>query len=101
MQRNYEQTAVFLFGTVIGTSIGLILASLNSAKRIQVTPPTLPAPLKNKSLSSDDFSQRVQFATDTWVKQMRDIADDLVSQGRLTREEARTQMNELIHKLRA
>jgi len=102
---NVRQIAIFLLGTALGTTIGLILAALFTPYSGSETRERL----KNQSTAwkdrvaaeSDDFSQRIRYATDSWVAQMRDIADDLVERGQLSADEARTQINDLLEKVRS
>ncbi len=104
MQAKYAQTAIFLFGTIIGTSIGMIMAGLFTPQ----TGSDTRKRLKEQSLafkfklaqSSDDISSRIQSATDTWITQLRSAADDMVARGQLSSEEADAQITEVLTRMR-
>ena len=104
MQANYAQSAIFLLGTALGATIGLILAAILTPKSGPETRQYLKAQsfaFKNKVVqNSDDISQRIQAATDTWISQLRSAADDLVAQGHLSSEEADAQISEVLSRVR-
>jgi len=103
-QDNVRHIAIFLLGTALGTTIGLILAALftpYSGSETRERLKTQSTVWKDRLVSEgDDFSLRIRRATDNWVVQMRDIADDLVDRGQLSADEARTQINDLLAKVR-
>jgi len=80
-QNKYEQTAIFLLGAAVGTTIGLILAILftpQSGPETRELIKTRGLALKDRVISEkDEFSHQVRAATDAWVAQLQTIADDL------------------------
>ena len=105
MRQSYEKAAIFLFGASMGTVIGLLLAALFSPQSIlEKQAAQRQENARHAYLAAnekDDVGQRIRAATDTWVSQLRHIADDLVAQGRLSSEEAKRQINELLAKVRS
>lgn len=100
-----QQTFVFLAGGILGTAIGLALVTLftpYSGEETRNRIKTQSGALRNRAIAEgDDFAHRIRHATDNWVSQLRTIADDLVAQGKLTTDEARIQIDELLHKMRS
>ncbi|RME41148.1 MAG: hypothetical protein D6796_16210 [Caldilineae bacterium] len=99
-----EQAALFLLGAAFGTALGLMVAVLFSPRSGPETRAwlrTQGSTLKARAVSEgDEFAQRIRAATDAWVSQLQAVADDLVAQGRLTAEEARAQIDDLLAKVR-
>jgi gas vesicle protein len=105
MRQEYERAAIFLFGASMGTVIGLVLAALykpySGLEQQTALYSRSQAWQQSVMPETDDVAQRIRQATDTWVAQLRQIADDMVAQGRLSSEEARSQVNELLAKVRS
>lgn len=100
----YEQASIFLLGAALGTLIGIVVAALctpysgeEARKRILEQ----SVAIKDKALAGgDDFAARIRTVTDDWVAQLRVIADDLVRQGKMSADDARTQIDDLLTRLR-
>ena len=103
-QHKTEQAAIFLLGAAVGTTVGLIIAALFTPQSGPETRQRIKErgiALRDKVVSErDEFSERIRAATDSWVAQMQTIADELVAQGQLTAGEARTQIDDLLAKVR-
>ena len=103
MKQRYEQTAIFMLGAALGTAIGLILALLfapHSGEKTRQSIKERSVILKDKMLTDkDQFTKRIQIATDEWVAQLRAVSDELVAQGRISADDARTQINDLLNKV--
>ena len=97
-----EQAAIFLLGTAIGTSIGLILATVFKPRPLSFSHVGLKAEAyKLPALSSaENFSNRIQNATTHWINQLKAITNDLVASGQMQHDEADKQINEVLLKVR-
>lgn len=92
-----EQAAIFLLGTALGTSIGLILATVFKPQPLSFLQDelvTIP-PLNNNS-----YSTLIRNVTTEWINQLRAITADLVAAGYMQKDEANKQINELLLKVR-
>ena len=100
----YRSMTDFILGAAIGTIISLIIGLLLAPDSGQANRSYLQAnsrSLKNKfSDDKDIFSARIRSATDEWLAKLRATASDMVSKGYLTTEEANSQINRLLEKVR-
>ena len=103
-ESKYNTLIAFLLGTALGTAVGMLLAALYTPYSGEETRERIKnqsAVLKDRVVAeSDDFSSRIRSATDAWVAQLQEVADDLVDQGKMTTEEARAQIDALLAKVR-
>lgn len=100
----YEQALIFVLGVALGTAVGAIIAVLYAPYSGEETRKRLleqGVAIKEKALADgDDFAVRIRTVTDDWVGQLRAIADDLVKQGKMSAEDARIQIDDLLTRLR-
>jgi len=94
----------FLLGTALGTTIGMIITALfspYSGEETRERIKTQSLALKDRAvMESDEFAARIHGATDEWLSHMQTVADDLVSQGKLTAGDARVQIDTILAKVR-
>jgi len=94
----------FLFGAAIGAIVSFIVGLLFTPQSGQTTRALLrdrSQALKTTIVNErDSFSERIRRATDEWIAKLRATADDMVAKGYLSPEEANTQINQILEKVR-
>jgi gas vesicle protein len=99
-QRTKDRIAFLLLGAALGAAIAAVVTILYAPQSGEETRELIAErgrELGGRALSGgDDFMRRVREATDEWAAKLQAAADDLVAQGRMTAEEARTQMDEIL-----
>ena len=99
-----HRAASFIFGLLAGTIISFVVSLLLTPQSGSETRDLL----RDQSLTFKDrlssdreiFSQRLRSATDQWVAQLRETANDMVKRGYLSAEEANAQINALLERVR-
>ncbi len=106
MAQNKNNTLIaFLLGAALGTTIGMIIAALFSPYSGEETRGrirTRSLALKDRAvMESDEFAARIHGITDDWLSNLQNVADDLVSQGKMTAGDARAQIDTILAKVRS
>ena len=99
-QRTTDRLAFFLLGAALGSLVASVLTILYAPQSGAETRGLIldrSRQLSDRARSGgDEFIRRVREATDEWAAKLQSAADDLVAQGRMTAEEARSQVDELL-----
>ncbi|UCC88126.1 MAG: YtxH domain-containing protein [Anaerolineales bacterium] len=98
--RTTDRLAFFLLGAALGALVAAVLAILYAPQSGDETRELIVErgrQLGGRARSGgDEFIHRVREATDEWAAKLQAAADDLVAQGRMTAEEARSQVSEML-----
>ncbi len=101
--RATDRLAFFLLGAALGALVAAVAAILyapQSGEKTRTLIAERSRQLGQRTRSGgDEFIRRVREATDEWAAKLQAIADDLVAQGRITTEEARSQVDELLTRM--
>jgi gas vesicle protein len=98
-----DRVAFFLLGAAVGAliaSIAAILYAPQSGEETRTMIAQRSRQLRERARTGgDEFVQRVRKATDEWAAKLQEAADDLVAQGRMSVEDARHQVDELMARM--
>ena len=103
--RTTERFAFFLLGTALGALAAAVVVLLYAPQSGEETRELLAE--RSRQLSQrarsggDDFIRRVHEATDEWADKLQAAADDLVAEGRMTPDEARSQVDDMISRVQS
>lgn len=98
--RTTERFAFFLLGTALGALAAAVVVLLYAPQSGEETRELLAE--RSRQLSQrarsggDEFIRRVHEATDEWADKLQAAADDLVAEGRMTPDEARSRVDDMI-----
>jgi len=105
MDYRSKRIAFFLLGAVLGAAVAAIVTILfvpQSGEETRELIAERSRELSGRARSSgDEFIRRVRDATDEWAAKLQAAADDMVAQGRMTTEEARSQVEQRLARGRA
>jgi gas vesicle protein len=100
-----DRLAFFLLGAALGalvTAVVVILYAPQSGEETRDLIAERSRQLGERARSGgDEFIRRVREATDEWAAKLQAAADDMVAQGRMTAEEARGQVSEMLSRVKA
>jgi gas vesicle protein len=98
-----DRLAFFLLGAALGALVAALLAILYAPQSGEETRELIAErsrQLGGRARSGgDEFIHRVREATDEWAAKLQAAADDLVAQGRMTNEEARRQVSQMLSRV--
>jgi gas vesicle protein len=98
--RTADRLAFFLLGAGLGALVAAVVAVLYAPHSGEETRELIAEHSrqlgKRARGGGDEFIRRVREATDEWAAKLQAAADDLVAQGRMTAEEARSQVDEML-----
>jgi gas vesicle protein len=103
--RTSERFGFFLLGAALGALAATVVALLYAPQSGEETREFITA--RGRQLSQrarsggDQFIHRVREATDEWADKLQAAADDLVAEGGMTPDEARSQVDDLISRVQS
>ena len=103
--RTTERFAFFLLGAALGTlaaTVVVLLYAPQSGQETRELIATRSRQLGQRARSGgDEFIRRVREATDEWADKLQAAADDLVAEGRMTADEARDRVDDVISRVQS
>jgi gas vesicle protein len=103
--RTNERFGFFLLGAAMGALAATVVALLyapQSGEETRELIATRSRQLSRRARSGgDEFIRRVREATDEWADKLQAAADDLVAEGRMTPDEARSQVDDMISRVKS
>ncbi len=103
LTRSSDRLAFFLLGAAFGALVAAIMTILYAPQSGEETRELIAD--RSRQLGGrartggDEFIRSVREATEEWAAKLQAAADDLVAQGRMSAEEARSQVDEMLSRV--